>query len=141
VDAFLSNAQEIFDVASSGHGGDQTDFALLIRPDGGLHLIMDTPFTLDAAAASEGAQVAYRVTRTDRGVRVCGQNGNRTLVLEKTTQDLFRKELLRDRPLYRMTSPRLISSAPSIVESCTPVTNAMFRANRGEFASTIPQST
>lgn len=136
-------------MASSGHSGDQADFALLVRPDGGLHLIMETPFTLDAAAAYGGAQVAYRVTRTERGVRVSGQNGTRSLVLEETAPgvsrlrevDTFRRELLRDRPLYRITSPVLISSAPSIADPCTPVTDAMFRANRGEFASTIPQST
>jgi hypothetical protein len=102
---------------------------------------METPFALDTAAAYSGAQVAYRVTRTARGIRVSGQQGVRTCLLEETAPEAFRRELLRDRPLYRMTSPVLISAPPFVAETCPPVADAMFRANRGEFARTIPQST
>ena len=44
MDSFLVNAQRIFDVASSASGNE--DFALLIRPDGGLHFVMESPFSL-----------------------------------------------------------------------------------------------
>jgi len=49
VDTFLDNAREIMAVA--GATNESGDFAVLVRPDGGLHFIMEAPFTLGAAAA------------------------------------------------------------------------------------------
>ena len=103
VDLFLEHAQQIFDVAQTGgDAGGHDDFALLIRPDGGLHFIMDAPFTLSAASEYAGARTAYRVTRSQGAVRVEGWSAGRSCVLE---QKQVYKELLRDQPLYRITSP------------------------------------
>jgi|GEM_PF-3115619 len=122
MDAFLENAQRIFDTASAGgRGGDNSDFALLIRPDGGLHFVMETPFSIEAAAIDAGAQTAYRVTRSRDGVRVQGQTigqnmGQTTLrdcVLQERSPRNTREALFRDQALYRITSPLLTSSTVS----------------------------
>src|SRR5665213_2243505 len=72
MDTFLLNAQQIFDVAQSDTSGEDSEFALLIRPDGGIHLIMESEITLDAAATSAGARTAYRVSRSRNGIRASG---------------------------------------------------------------------
>jgi hypothetical protein len=122
VDAFFENAQRIFDVARSDDSAEPKDFALLIRPDGGLHFVMESPLSLEAAATHGGARIAYRVTKTGGGgVRVTGRSGNRECVL---TQDpapgatvasirRFSTELLRDQPLYRIDSPLALSASPT----------------------------
>jgi hypothetical protein len=101
VDIFLEHAQQILDVAQSDTSGSSEDFALLIRPDGGLHFIMEAPFTLSAASEYGGARSAYRVTRSRSGVRVEGWTAGRTCVLEDKPAY---KELLWDQPFYRITS-------------------------------------
>jgi hypothetical protein len=114
MDSLLANTQRIFDVARSvadaGNGSqeDNQDFALLIRPDGVLHFVMESPFSIEGAAIHAGAQSAWRITRSREGVRVQGRSGGRDCVLEERH---MHRELLRDQPLYRITSPLLTSSA------------------------------
>ena len=116
MDVFLENAQRIFDVARSDGSAEPSDFALLIRPDGGLHFVMDSPCmsdsTLDATAIHGGARIAYRVTRTQGGgVRVTGQNGHQACTLEQKSNHRWGgAEILRDRPVYLMTSPVTLSA-------------------------------
>lgn len=111
MDSLIENAQRIFDVARAGAGDEDEagqDFALLIRPDGVLHFVMESPFSIEAAAIHAGAQSAYRITRSRDGVRVQGRSADRECVLEERNP---RRELLRDQPLYRITSPLLTSCA------------------------------
>jgi hypothetical protein len=105
MDSFLENAQRIFDVASSGSGHE--DFVLLIRPDGGLHFVMEAPFSIEAAAIHAGAATAYRITRSPDGVRVEGRAGARDCVLQQRDARML---LFPDEARYRITSPLLISS-------------------------------
>jgi hypothetical protein len=117
VDAFLENAQRIFDVARSDDSTEPNDFALLIRPDGGLHFVMESPLSLEAAAIHGGARIAYRVTKSNGGVRVTGRSGNQECVLAQhparnADAHRFSVESLRDQPLYRISSPLTIC-APS----------------------------
>jgi hypothetical protein len=100
MDTLLENAQRIFDVARSGR--DRQDFALLIKPDGGLHFVMESPFSIEAAAIHASAQSAFRITRSPDGVRVEGRGANRDYVFEERNPG---RALLRDQALYRMTSP------------------------------------
>ena len=85
--------------------------ALLIKPDGGLHFVMESPCSIEGAAAYGGAQSAYRVTRSGDGIRVQGQRegsgGTRDQCLLESRNT--RRDLLRDQPLYCITSPLLIS--------------------------------
>jgi hypothetical protein len=113
---FLQHAQQLLDVARTDSSGENSDFALLVRHDGGIHMIMESELTLEAAALAAGAKTAYRVTRSGGGVRVTGSEGARRCQLEDQsgpararTQPGF--ALLRDQPLYRITSPVLISAS------------------------------
>jgi hypothetical protein len=117
VDVFLENAQKIFDVARSDESTEPNDFALLIRPDGGLHFVMES--SLDRLEAKmEEAPSAYRVTRAGNGeVRVAGRNGDQECLLtQRASQKAkqpgrFSAELLRDQPLYWITSPLTLSAS------------------------------
>jgi hypothetical protein len=102
VDTFLDNARRILDVAHAHSGDPAGDFAVLIRPDGGLHILMESAFTLEAAAADAGARIAYSVTRSAEGIKVHGLMPGRECTLHEKNPC---RELLPDRPLYRITSP------------------------------------
>src|SRR5215831_18449957 len=104
MDAFFKNAQEIFDVARTGISEGSSDFALLIRPDGGLHLIMDSPVSPEAAAVHGGARTAYYVSRSTGGVRVTGHMPGRSCLLEEGGRAAAAFCLLRDQPLYQVVS-------------------------------------
>jgi hypothetical protein len=114
MDVFFENAHQILDTASAALDSkkvdsENDDFAVLIRSDGGLHFIMETPFSIEAAAIHAGAQAAYQVTRSRDGVRVTGRSMGRDCVLERRKPRCVRNALLRDQPLYRITSPVLTS--------------------------------
>src|SRR5215472_17272159 len=79
----LENAQRIFDVARAADAADLKDFALLIRPDGSLHFVMEAPFSIEAAAIHAGARSAFRVTRSREGVRVEGHSASRDCIIEE----------------------------------------------------------
>lgn len=111
MDTFLEHAQQILDVARGDAAGTAEDFALIVRPDGCLHFLMETPFSLAAAAADGGARSAYRVTRTPRGVRVEGWSAGRTCLLEDRAAGV---ELLKDQPLYRITSCDSKTTGPEV---------------------------
>jgi hypothetical protein len=104
MDGFLENTQRIFEVARSGADGGNQDFALLIRPDGGLHFVMESPFSIEAAAIHAGARRAWRITRSREMVRAEGQSVDRNCMLRERSP---RMELIRDQSLYRITSPLL----------------------------------
>jgi hypothetical protein len=110
MNTFFENAHRIFDVARSAATAGDQDFALLVRPDGGLHFVMESPFSIEAAALHCGARTAYRITRSRDGVRVNGRSAGGNCVLEESSAPrAFSKEMLRDQPLYRITSPLLTS--------------------------------
>ena len=113
MDTFFENARKIFDVACSDTAEETSDFALLVRPDGGLHLIMNSTTPFDAVAENEGARMAYRVTRSSDGVRVIGRNRDRRCVLEDRAGKRSRiSELLRDQPLYEINRTRALPLSP-----------------------------
>ncbi len=108
VDAFFENAREIFDVARMDTSGESDSFALVVRPDGGLHFIMDGPVSLQGAAAYTASQSAFVVTRSASGIRVEGQSAQRTCVFEERRTP--RLASAASMP-YWMTSPVRISSS------------------------------
>ena len=102
MDTFLDNASRILDVAQTNSQEAQGDFAVLIRPDGGLHILMESAFTLEAAAAHAGARIAYSVRHSLDGIKVHGFMPGRECILQEKKAS---RELLPDRLLYRITSP------------------------------------
>jgi hypothetical protein len=114
VDAFFENAQRIFEVAQADDSGESNDFLLLVRPDGGLHFVMESALSPDAVASQGECSVSYRVTKTGRGaVRVTGRCGTQQCIFEQHARQSFQpsRELLRDQPLYRINSPLTLSAA------------------------------
>ena len=114
----FENARRIFDVATAeGGAGDFTDaqdFALLIRPDGGMHFVMESPFSIEGAATYAGAQTAFRITRSPEGVRVEGRSGSVDCVIARHSQRRSPGPmLLPDQPLYCITSPLLTAGSAS----------------------------
>ena len=110
MDTFLENAHRIFDIARAGADAENQDFALLVREDGGLHFVMESPFSIEAAALHYGSRAAYRVVRSHEGTRVSGQSGGKKCTLEqRNTSRAFVKQMLPDQTLYRVTSPLLTS--------------------------------
>ena len=102
MDTFLLNAQRIFDVArADSSGSDDSEFELLICPDGALRMFMG------GAERSYEPGIVYVVTRSSGRVRVTGENGCRRCELEENTGARFRADLLRDQPLYSLSSPLL----------------------------------
>jgi hypothetical protein len=118
-DQLFENAQRIFDVASAGadtgSSADPQDFALLIRPDGSLHFVMEAPFSIEAAAIHAGARSAFRVTRSREGVRVEGRSASRDCVIAERNPARPNpwRALLPDQPLYCITSPLLTAGSAS----------------------------
>jgi hypothetical protein len=102
VDIFLDNAQRIFDVARSDDSNTFDEFAIVVRPDGGLHFIMESPVSIEGASAYAGGQTTYRVTRSPHGVRVDGKTFGRDGFLQHCSVERrdARAELFRDRVLY-----------------------------------------
>ena len=78
-------------------GEESSDFALLVRPDGSLHMVMEAELNLDAVAAENGARIGYRVSRSKTGVRVSGRNGVSRC---EFSESRGARELVRDQPLY-----------------------------------------
>jgi hypothetical protein len=122
VNTFLENAQRIFDVARevdrTDSGAESSDFALLVRPDGSLHVVMETEMNLDAVAIENGARTAYRVSRSERGVRVTGRQGDSRFELSGDRKAAYpRTELLRDQPLYLLAGHGLLASQGLIANS------------------------
>jgi len=111
-DTFFENARRIFAVArseGSASGADECqDFVVLIKPDGGLHFVMESPFSMEAAAIHAGARSAYRVTRLRDGVRVEGRSASGNCILEERNPC---RSLLPDQALYPITSPLLTSAS------------------------------
>jgi hypothetical protein len=110
MDTLFENAHRIFDIARSAATTENQDFALIVRQDGGLHFVMESPFSMEAAALHCGARTAYRITRSRDGVRVDARGaGINCVLVESAGPNAFAKEMLRDQPLYRITSPLLTS--------------------------------
>ena len=105
----FENARRIFDVARADDAAGDQDFALLIRPDGSMHFVMESTFSIEAAIDA-GAQSAFRVTRSRGGVRVEARGVSSDCLIEQRNP---RRMLLPDQPLYCITSPLLIAGSGS----------------------------
>jgi hypothetical protein len=71
---------------------------------------MESSLSLEAAAMHAGARTGYHVSRSSRGVRVRGLDSTQSCVIEDVSVKR-RGELLRDQPLYSITSPLLTAAS------------------------------
>ncbi len=97
--SLLENTRKIFEAARSIGEGESGDFALVVKPDGGLHFLMESPCSLQGAASYAGGSSVFRISRVGNELRVEGASGTESCVVENRSA---RVELLRDQPLYRV---------------------------------------
>jgi hypothetical protein len=96
VTEFVDHAGRIFDAAESAlrSGNSLSDVTILIGSSGGIHIIADSDWPLEALATEHGARMAFRVTPREATVRVEGRSGGRTCVLETARPDRVARQLL-----------------------------------------------
>ena len=71
---------------------------ILIGSDGGVQLIQDCDWPLDALIRERGPQTAFRVTSANGIVRVEGREGQTTCRLEANTPAGLARQLFRAMP-------------------------------------------
>jgi hypothetical protein len=91
VSSFLTDAQQIFEVASQS--SEPEDLTIRIDPCTGIHIIAGSDYSYSAGTT-------YRVRRAQGRVIVEGQSGSRKCVLETSSH----RPLFTDRPAYLLAS-------------------------------------
>ena len=100
---FAEQAQRILDAAESATACGQacSDLTVLIKHDGGIHILADSDWPLDSLAWHHGAKMAYRVSQRRGSVRVEGREGSRTCVLESASPRQVARILLGSSSFFR----------------------------------------
>jgi len=84
VSRFVDNAMRLLEAAESAvqSGHTPSDLTVLITDEGGIRMVADSDWPLDALQLHHGARMAYRVSQTAANVRVEGRAGSRTCLFE-----------------------------------------------------------
>jgi hypothetical protein len=114
VDTFLENARRIFDVARMDSSEEVSDFTLLVRPDGSIHMVMECTVNPESAAQEHGAESAYRVSRRAGNVTVSGSHGVDRCSLSCAPERRQNRSLLPDQPLYWLAGRNSVSYLSSV---------------------------
>ena len=91
----------------SGHT--PSDLTVLITSEGGIHMVADCDWSLDALQLHHGARMAYRVSQTAAHVRVEGRAGSRTCLFETAKPEQVARHLLQ-RTVCSPFAPPLIEA-------------------------------
>lgn len=104
---FEENAARIFDAAqdAAGAGLTPSEMSILIRRDGGIHMVAGTDWPLESLQAHHGAQMAYRVSQQGGTVRVTGRAGSRTCLFEAAKPNRVARQLLGAPVAYTLVNP------------------------------------
>jgi hypothetical protein len=104
VSLLLKHAENLYAVAeaAAGPGAGAQELAILVRADGGLHVVQAEGWSLAQIAEHHGVRTAYRVSRKGTAVRVEGTMGTQSCLLEGRPPGLLAQEWLRDRPAYEL---------------------------------------
>jgi hypothetical protein len=106
VSQFLENAREIFEAAenSASCGYTPSDYTILVgSSQGGIRLIANSDWSLNALQQEHGAQSAYRISHLGDRIIVDGSNGQRTCHLETTPVCKTAQFLLNAVPAWHTT--------------------------------------
>jgi hypothetical protein len=87
VGAFLEDAGAILEAArcATGATADPANFTILIRPEGGIHMLTDSDWPLASLEAHYGARTIYRINHADGRIVVEGRCGIRRCHLEHSS--------------------------------------------------------
>jgi len=120
VGAFWADAESIFETArqASQSGAPDCDWALLIGPQGDLHMLEAAGWALPALLAQHGAQRVYRVTRERGSIRLEGRSGSDTCQLQSESPARTAGHLLARypalAPVRSRPSPALLPQSPTV---------------------------
>jgi hypothetical protein len=83
VSLLLKHAENLYAVAeaAAGPGAGAQELAILVRADGGLHVLQAEGWSLSRIAEHHGVRTAYRVSRKGAAVRVEGRTGTQSCLL------------------------------------------------------------
>src|SRR5689334_17363135 len=95
VSPFLQNADEIFQTARDA-GPEDCDMAILVKGDGGIHMLPACDWELESMRLHHGARAAYRVSRKDGGVRLEARSASQSCLIQSAKPE----RLLSDFPRY-----------------------------------------
>jgi hypothetical protein len=94
-------------------GHTPSDLTVLITDEGGIRMVTDSDWSLDALQLHHGARMAYRVSQTAAHVRVEGRAGSRTCLFETVKPERAARLLLQRSP-NQWIPPRLIEPPPAL---------------------------
>jgi len=108
VRAFWADAESLFETARSGAqtGSTDCDLAVLIGPQGQIHMREAAGWDLEGLRAEYGAETAYRVMRERGRVRLEGKSGSQTCLLETESASQTARQLLGSHPAYTVLAER-----------------------------------
>ena len=108
VSRFLDNATRIFEAAESAvqSGQEPSEVTILIGAEGGIRMIADSDWPLDSLQTFHAAQMAYRVSREQRSVRVQGRSGRQRCLFETARPNPAPRHLLLGVPQYVLGQAR-----------------------------------
>ena len=100
VSRFVDNAMQLLEAAESvvQAGHIPSDLTVLITDEGGIRMVTDSDWSLDALQLHHGARMAYRVSQTAAHVRVEGRAGSRTCLFETAKPERAARLLLQRAP-------------------------------------------
>jgi hypothetical protein len=99
VSPFLQHAEEIFSTALAGGPGD-CEWALLVSPEGGIHMLAANGWQLEPLRIDHGAREAFRVTRSGGRVRVEARSAGGSCFLESGAAPAAFRPVLSNFPQY-----------------------------------------
>ncbi len=111
VSRFWEDAQKVFETArcSLEAGHEISETTILVSPEGGISLIVDSDWPLNSLQAHRGAVVAYRVSQQRGKLRLEGRAGSQTCLFEAAKPNGVARSLLAESPTARLlTSTRLL---------------------------------
>jgi hypothetical protein len=105
VDHLLTNANRIFSTALEADqaGLVSTDWTIFVDAGGGLRMIAGAERSLDSLAWSDGAPMAWQLTRPNGTVRVEGRSGTKRCRLESESPRRVAQLLLGTCATYATT--------------------------------------
>jgi hypothetical protein len=104
VSQFWECAESLFETAGQAvrNGQRVSEISILITGQGGLRMVVESDWPLEALRRHHGAQLAYRVAQTGGGVRLEGTCGATRCLIETPAEAAARLEYAPAQPYYRI---------------------------------------
>lgn len=95
---FLDNAYSLLSAAENVAKADQrpSDLVVLISREGGIRMLSNCDWPLEALEREHGSKMAYRVRRDEAGLRVEGRAGTRTCTVRSAAPADTARQMFRD---------------------------------------------